>query len=150
MVATVSQSLRTVHKTRQDETVCVSVIPNQNLWSESVQRGSDPVTHRVMDWSVVRRVVRIAVQTILKIGEIPQAQFLEFLSEDCISPWGNTPHSARVQVVLTFGVVDIEDGVPGREQVECGREDVEDGQKQEREKQEREKRTLKHMTSWMP
>ena len=38
-------------------------------------------------------------------------------------------------VVLTFGVVDIEDGVPGREQVECGREEVEDGEKQERERE---------------
>ena len=56
-VATVPQSLRSVHKkTRQDETVCVSVIPNQNLWSESVQSGSDPVTDRV-DKSVVQRVV---------------------------------------------------------------------------------------------
>ena len=36
-------------------------------------------------------------------------------------------------VVLTLGSVDIEDGVPGREQVECGREEVEDGEKQERE-----------------
>ena len=27
------QSLRSVHKTRQDETVCVAVIPYQNLWS---------------------------------------------------------------------------------------------------------------------
>ena len=36
-------------------------------------------------------------------------------------------------VVLTLGVVDIEDGVPGREQVECGREEVEE----EEEKQER-------------
>ena len=36
-------------------------------------------------------------------------------------------------VVLTLGGVDIEDGVPGREQVECGREEVEDGEKQERE-----------------
>ena len=33
-------------------------------------------------------------------------------------------------VVLTLGVVDIEDGVPGREQVECGSEEVEDGEKQ--------------------
>ena len=38
-------------------------------------------------------------------------------------------------VVLTLGGVDIEDGVPGREQVECGREEVEDVEKQEREKQ---------------
>ena len=38
-------------------------------------------------------------------------------------------------VVLTLGGVDIEDGVPGREQVECGREEVEDGEKHEREKQ---------------
>ena len=38
-------------------------------------------------------------------------------------------------VVLTLGGVDIEDGVPGREQVECGREEVEDREKQEKEKQ---------------
>ena len=42
--ATNPQSIRSVHKTRQDETVCVSIIPYQNLWSESVQRGSDPDT----------------------------------------------------------------------------------------------------------
>ena len=56
-VATVPQSLRSVHKTRQDETVCVTVIPYQNLWLRSVQRASDPVTDRVMDRSVVQRVV---------------------------------------------------------------------------------------------
>ena len=55
-VATVPQSLRSVHKTRQDETVCVSAIPYQTLWSESVQGGSDPITDRVMDRSVVQRV----------------------------------------------------------------------------------------------
>ena len=37
--------------------------------------------------------------------------------------------------VLTLGRVDIEDGVPGKEQVECGREEVEDGEKQGSEKQ---------------
>ena len=37
-------------------------------------------------------------------------------------------------VVLTLGSVDIEDGVPGREHAECGREEVEDGEKQERER----------------
>ena len=36
-------------------------------------------------------------------------------------------------VVLTLGGDDIEDGVPGREQVECGREEVNDREKQERE-----------------
>ena len=36
--------------------MCVSIIPNQNLWSESVQGGSDPITDRVMDRSVVQRV----------------------------------------------------------------------------------------------
>ena len=39
-------------------------------------------------------------------------------------------------VVLTLGGVDIEDGVPGREQVECGREEVEEGEKQEKDKHE--------------
>ena len=36
-------------------------------------------------------------------------------------------------VVLNLGGVDIQDGVPGKDQVECGREEVEDGEKQERE-----------------
>ena len=49
--------LRSVHKTGHHETVCVTVIPFQNLWSRSVQRASDPVTDRVMDRSVVQRVV---------------------------------------------------------------------------------------------
>ena len=39
-------------------------------------------------------------------------------------------------VVLTLGGDDIEDGVPGREQEECGREEVQDGEKQERDKHE--------------
>ena len=42
-------------------------------------------------------------------------------------------------VVLTLGGDDIEDGVPGREQVENEREEVEEveeGQKQERDKHE--------------
>ena len=39
-------------------------------------------------------------------------------------------------VVWTLGGVDIEDGVPGREQVECGREEVEDGEKQEKNEHE--------------
>ena len=38
------------------------------------------------------------------------------------------------EVVLTLGVVDIEDGVPGREQVGCGREEVEEGETQEKDK----------------
>ena len=36
--------------------------------------------------------------------------------------------------VLNLGVDDVEDGVLGRDQVECGREEVNDGEKQEREK----------------
>ena len=36
-------------------------------------------------------------------------------------------------VVLTLGGADM-DGVPGREQVECRREEVEEGEKQERER----------------
>ena len=39
-------------------------------------------------------------------------------------------------VVLTLGVVDIGDGVPGRVQVECGREEINDVEKQEKDKQE--------------
>ena len=38
--------------------------------------------------------------------------------------------------VLTLGIVDIGDGVPGRVQVECGREEMNDGEKQEKDKQE--------------
>ena len=37
-------------------------------------------------------------------------------------------------MALPLGVVDIEDGVPGREQVECGREELEDGEKQEKDR----------------
>ena len=52
-------------------------------------------------------------------------------------------------VVLTLGSDDIEDGVPGREQVECGREEVNDGEKQERGTERgSNQRTIKH-TSWM-
>ena len=51
--------------------------------------------------------------------------------------------------VLTLGGVDIEDGVPGREQVECGREEAEDGVKQEQTETRNDQRKLKHMTSWM-
>ena len=51
--------------------------------------------------------------------------------------------------VLTLGVVDIGDGVPRRVQVECGREEVNDGEKQEKDKQEEtdkdNQRTLKHI-----
>ena len=38
--------------------------------------------------------------------------------------------------VLTLGGVDIEDGALGKEQEECGREEVNDGEKQEKDKQE--------------
>ena len=36
--------------------------------------------------------------------------------------------------VLSLGVIDIGDGVPGRVQVECGREEVNDGEKQEKDR----------------
>ena len=36
--------------------------------------------------------------------------------------------------VLTLGVVDIEGGMPGRVQVECGREEVDEGEKQEKDR----------------
>ena len=36
--------------------------------------------------------------------------------------------------VISLGVVVIEDGVPGRVQVECGREEVNDGEKQEKDR----------------
>ena len=39
-------------------------------------------------------------------------------------------------VVLTLGGDDIEDGVRDREQVDCEREKVEEGEKQERDKHE--------------
>ena len=39
-------------------------------------------------------------------------------------------------VVLTLGGDDIEDGVPDRERVDCEREKVEVGEKQERDKHE--------------
>ena len=51
-------------------------------------------------------------------------------------------------VVFTLGGEDIEDGVLDREQVECGREEVEEGEKQKRDKTKRQ-RPLKHVTSWM-
>ena len=38
--------------------------------------------------------------------------------------------------VLTLGGEDIEDGVPDREQVDCERDKVEVGEKQERDKHE--------------
>ena len=42
--------------------------------------------------------------------------------------------------VFTLGGVDTGDGVPGRVQVECGREEVNDGEKQEKD------RTMKQPT----
>ena len=72
------------------------------------------------------------------------------LSEDCISPRGNTPHCASVQWFLTLGGDDIEDGVPDREQVDSEREKVEVGEKQERDKHEETTNARsKHVTSWM-
>ena len=41
------------------------------------------------------------------------------------------------EAVLTLGVVDMEEGVPGRDQVECGRQEINDGEKQVREKDQR-------------
>ena len=52
-------------------------------------------------------------------------------------------------VVLTLGGDDSEDGVPDREQVDCEREKVEVGEKQERDTRRDNKRTLKDVTSWM-
>ena len=37
-------------------------------------------------------------------------------------------------VVNSLDAVDIGDGVPGKEQVECGREEVNDGEKQEKDR----------------
>ena len=39
--------------------------------------------------------------------------------------------------VLSLGVVDIGDGVPGRVQLECGREEVNHGEKQEKDNTKR-------------
>ena len=44
-------------------------------------------------------------------------------------------------VVLTLGGDDIEDGVPDREQVECERDKVEEGEKQKRERDKHEETT---------
>ena len=53
-------------------------------------------------------------------------------------------------VVLTLGGDDIEDGVRDREQVDCEREKVEVGEKQERDKHEETTNARsKHVTSWM-
>ena len=41
-----------------------------------------------------------------------------------------------MQWFLSLGVVDIEDGVPDREQVDCEREKVEEGEEQERDRHE--------------
>ena len=46
--------------------------------------------------------------------------------------------------VLTLGGVDIEDGVPGRDQVECGREEVNDGEKHEGGQNEDQQRSNTH------
>ena len=55
---------------------------------------------------------------------------------------------AGAQRFLTLGGVDIEDGVPGREQVECEREEVEDGEKQEK-KRTRTNKALTHIKGGM-
>ena len=36
--------------------------------------------------------------------------------------------------ILSLGVIDIGDGVPGRVQVECGREEVNNGEKQKKDR----------------
>ena len=52
--------------------------------------------------------------------------------------------------VISLDAVDIGDEVLGRVEVECGREEVNDGEKQEKDKHEEtdNERTIKH-TSWM-
>ena len=53
-------------------------------------------------------------------------------------------------VVSTLGGDDIEDGVPDREQVDCEREKVEVGEKQERDKHEEQPTNAQTRdTSWM-
>ena len=49
-----------------------------------------------------------------------------------------------MQWLLLLGSDDIEDGMPGREQVECGRDEVEDGEKQEKDKYEETTNDLTH------
>ena len=53
---------------------------------------------------------------------------------DCISPQGNYSSLCGCAAVLTLGVVDIEDGAARRDKVECGREEVNDGEKQEKDR----------------
>ena len=57
------------------------------------------------------------------------------LWEDGISPGSNTPRCAKA-AVISLDAVDIGDEVLGRVQVECGREEVNYGEKQEKDKHE--------------
>ena len=51
-------------------------------------------------------------------------------------------------VVLTLAGDDIEDGVQDREQVDCEREKVEEGEKQERERETNTKRQQTHAQTY--
>ena len=58
------------------------------------------------------------------------------LREDGFSPLVQYYSLCEGAAVLSIGVVDIADGGAGTVQVECGREEVNDGVKQEKDKHE--------------
>ena len=53
-----------------------------------------------------------------------------------ISPWSNTPHCAEAQRFYPSALSSLEMECGCRVQVECGREEVNDGEKQEKDKHE--------------
>ena len=54
--------------------------------------------------------------------------------EDGISPQGNTPHWTKAQWCNSLDAVDIGEEVQVRVQIECGREEVNDGGEQEKDR----------------
>ena len=76
-----------------------------------------------------QRLVEISAQAVHDSRQVPPFGVC-VLWEDGISPWSNSPHCA------SLGVIDIGDGVPGRIQVQCGREEVNNWEKQEKDKHE--------------
>ena len=61
--------------------------------------------------------------------------------EDGISPWSNTPHWAKAKRFVSLDAVDIGEEVLVRVQVECGGEEVNDGEKQEEDTTNRQSNT---------
>ena len=59
-------------------------------------------------------------------------------------PWGNTPHCAKEQRLMSLDAVDIGDEVLDRVQVECGREEVNDGEKQDKHEETDNERSSTH------